>query len=104
MRNRCLLLLMLIGAVVSANDAIAKEIQGKCSMGRDYWLYVPDTIDPEKTYTLVVGVHGARGRGKGAAGHANWVDKHDVIVLGPSYVNDQGAFQYLGGANRQADD
>ena len=98
MRPHSLLLLVLLWiALLAPSNAFSKEIQGKDGMGRDYWLYVPDTIDPDKTYTLVVGVHGARGKGKGAAGHAGWVNKHDVIVLGPSYVNDAGAFQYLGG-------
>lgn len=73
--------------------AQAKETQGKDAQGRDYWLYTPETIDPEKTYTLVVGVHGYRGKGKGAAGHAGWVNKHDVIVLGPTY--DSNGYQYL---------
>ena len=82
------LLLSLLPAAVAA-----KEIQGKDTMGRDYWLYVPDEIDPDKTYTLVVGVHGARGIGKGAAGHADWINHHDVIVLGPSYPHN--GFQYL---------
>lgn len=95
---RPLLRLVVLACVVFlVPPATAKEIQGKDAMGRDYWVYTPDTIDPDKTYTLVVGVHGARGKGKGAAGHAIWVNKHDVIVLGPSYVNEDGAFQYLGG-------
>jgi predicted esterase len=100
MRNH-LLFVATLCLFLFAGDAFAKEIQAKDGMGRDYWLYVPDTIDPEKTYTLVVGVHGARGKGKGAAGYAGWVNKHDVIVLGPSYVNDAGAFQYLGGKTDQ---
>ncbi|MEM9111027.1 MAG: hypothetical protein AAGC72_13485 [Planctomycetota bacterium] len=80
-------------AVQLVHTTAAKEIQGKCDMGRDYWLYLPDRIDPGKTYTLVVGAHGARGKGKGAAGHAGWVKDHDVIVLGPSYPHN--GFQYL---------
>ncbi|MFN3168613.1 MAG: hypothetical protein ACE37H_16255 [Phycisphaeraceae bacterium] len=76
-----------------ACDASAKEIQGKDAQGRDFWVYTPDEIDPDKTYTLVVGVHGYRGNGKGAAGYAKWVNQYDVIVLGASYNND--GYQYL---------
>lgn len=89
-------LIFLVGAtllVLLSCDAWAKEIQGKDDQGRDYWLYVPDTIDPDKTYTLVVGVHGYRGKGQGAAGMAGWVKQHDVIVLGPTY--DSEGYQYL---------
>lgn len=93
----CVVGLALICCGLLGQSAFAKEIQGKDAMGRDYWLYVPDEIDPDKTYTLFVGVHGAGGNGKGAAGHANWVNKHDVIVLGPSYRNSAGAYQYLQG-------
>jgi len=76
-----------------ACDASAKETQGKDAQGRDYWVYTPDRIDPEKTYTLVVGVHGYRGNGKGAGGYAKWVNQYDVVVLGASYKND--GYQYL---------
>jgi predicted esterase len=76
-----------------ACDASAKETQGKDAQDRDYWVYTPDRIDPEKTYTLVVGVHGYRGNGKGAGGYAKWVNQYDVIVLGASYKND--GYQYL---------
>ena len=94
---RCDLMVACLLSLIVSLGADAKEIQAKDGMGRDYWLYVPDKIDPEKTYTLVVGVHGANGIGKGAAGHAGWVNKYDVIVLGPSYRNSGGAFQYLQG-------
>lgn len=63
---------------------------------REYFLYTPAKVDPAKTYWLVVGVHGAKGNGKGAGGLANWADKHDCIVVGPSFPHDgyQGlAFQ-----------
>ena len=97
MNRSCFVIMAFLFALIVQSDVLAKEIQAKDAQGRDYWVYTPDTIDPDKTYTLVVGVHGARGNGKGAAGHAGWVNQHDVIVLGPSYVNDDGAFQYLGG-------
>jgi predicted esterase len=94
MRHRIVLNALLICVAMLLHEAaLAKEIAGKDAEGRDYWLYVPDEIDPDKTYTLVVGVHGYRGKGKGAAGYANWINRHDVIVLGPTYDSD--GYQYL---------
>ena len=91
-QTRCYICLVLLALFVS-QGALAKEIQAKDAEGRDYWLYVPERIDKNKTYTLVVGVHGYRGQGQGAAGMAGWVDKLDVIVLGPTY--DSNGYQYL---------
>lgn len=85
-------LALLCAGLVSVGVS-AKEIQGKDAKGRDYFVYTPDTIDPDKTYTLVVGVHGYRGKGKGAGGYAGWVNHHDVIVLGSTYDSD--GYQYL---------
>lgn len=90
-RTVCVLLFLCFS--VNAFDLSAGETQGKDSQGRDYWVYTPDKVDPEKTYTLVVGVHGYRGNGKGAGGMAGWANKQDVIVLGPSY--DSNGYQYL---------
>lgn len=51
-----------------------------------HFLYLPGVIDSARTYWVVVGVHGAGGRSKGANGMAGWVDKKDnVIVLGPKF-------------------
>ena len=74
-RNSLVVVVLAFLSLVSL-DAFGKETQGKDAQGRDYWLYTPDNIDPNKTYTLVVGVHGYRGKGKGAGGYAGWVDKH----------------------------
>jgi len=94
MRHRVMkCLIIAVSLAMLACDVSAKDIQRKDDSGRDYWVYTPDTIDSGKTYTLVVGVHGYRGKGNGAAGHAGWVNKHDVIVLGPSY--DSNGYQYL---------
>lgn len=87
------LIVTLCVVLLPSNKLFAKEIQGKDAMGRDYWVYTPDEIDPDKTYTLVVGVHGYRGKGKGAGGYASWVNKRDVIVLGCTYDSD--GYQYL---------
>lgn len=94
-RHNLLTLFALVCVSFVSLAAFGEEIQGKDAMGRDYWLYVPDEIDPNKTYTLVVGVHGAGGNGKGAAGYAGWVKQHDVIVLGASYRYEGGYYQYL---------
>lgn len=76
----------------------AKEEQRKCNMGRDYWLYTPDNIVTGKTYWLVVGVHGAKGNGKGAGGLAGWANEMDnVIVVGPSFPINGPYYQGLGG-------
>ena len=72
-------------------------------MKRDYWLYTPDKIDTKKKYWLVVGVHGYKGNGKGAAGLAGWVKKFDnVIVIGPSFPSTGPYYQILqGGTDKQ---
>lgn len=64
----------------------AEEKVIKDSQGMDCYVYLPDQIDPQKTYQLVVGVHGAGGQGKGAAGMASWAKRGDVIVIGPSFI------------------
>jgi hypothetical protein len=94
MRKAFLLLL----AVLVCPMLEAKEEQRKCNMGRDYWLYTPDNIVTGKIYWLVVGVHGAKGNGKGAGGLAGWVTEMDnVIVIGPSFPIAGPYFQGLGG-------
>lgn len=58
----------------------------KDSQGMDCHVYLPATIDPAKTYQLMVGVHGAgRSDGTGAAGLAKWAERGDVIVIGPAF-------------------
>lgn len=77
----------------------------KCPLGRDYFLYLPKQIDPDKTYWLVAGIHGFRGQGNGAGGYNKWAtQRDDVIVVGPSFpkggafthAEDQSAQQLLG--------
>jgi hypothetical protein len=46
----------------SAGEEVIKD-----SQGMDCFVYTPDPMDAAKIYQLVVGVHGARGNGKGAA-------------------------------------
>ena len=91
------LLIILIFSLIQ--PVVAKEEKRKCKMGRDYWLYTPDNLDKSKTYWLVVGVHGFRGKGAGAAGLANWINKlDDVIVIGPSFPSTGPYYQLLQGA------
>jgi predicted esterase len=65
--------------------AFAAESVIKDKQDMDCHVYTPDNIDPAKIYQLVVGVHGAGGKGGGAAGMANWAKRGDVIVIGPSF-------------------
>ncbi len=80
------LLLFCTLAVVCLGFTHAAEKVIKDSQGMDCYVYLPDEIDPQKTYQLVVGVHGAGGGGKGAAGMASWAKRDDVIVIGPSFI------------------
>jgi predicted esterase len=66
----------------SAGETVIKDVEGM-----DCFVYTPDPIVPETTYQLVVGVHGANGRGNGAAGMQSWAKRGDVIVIGPSFVS-----------------
>lgn len=92
--------LVAVCVIFAATGAFAKEIQAKDAQGRDYWLYTPDRIEKDKTYWLVIGVHGYRGNGKNAAGHADWAERYGCIVVGPSY--DSNGYQYLqAGADEQ---
>lgn len=67
-------------ASASPVETIIKDAQGM-----DCFVYKPDPIVPGKTYQLVVGVHGANGKGNGAAGMKDWAKRGDVIVIGPSF-------------------
>jgi len=72
-------------AVLFCASAFAAESVIKDKQDMDCHVYTPDVIDPAMTYQLVVGVHGAKGKGGGAAGMANWATRGDVIVIGPSF-------------------
>jgi poly(3-hydroxybutyrate) depolymerase len=84
---RKLALAILCCAPVFAGETVIKDKQDM-----DCFVYTPDPIDPAKTYQLMVGVHGARGNGKNAAGLKNWAERGDVIVIGPSF-DTNGGFQ-----------
>jgi predicted esterase len=77
----CLLMLL-------SPSAFAAETALMNRGGLTNWLYTP-TAQPDaaKTYWLVLGVHGAGGNGKGAAGASGWAKEFDdVVVLGPSFA------------------
>lgn len=65
--------------------AFSAESVIKDKQDMDCHVYTPDPADPAKTYQLVVGVHGAGGKGNGAAGMKDWANRGDVIVIGPSF-------------------
>ncbi|QTN32684.1 hypothetical protein HZ994_10190 [Akkermansiaceae bacterium] len=72
------------------------------SQGMDCYVYTPDPVDLAKTYQFVVGVHGARGNGKGAAGTAGWAARGDVIVIGPSFdTKNENPFQNGNGVHAE---
>lgn len=80
--------LLLLSALTIAYLGLAYGAEKviKDSQGMDCFVYLPDQVNPDKSYQLVVGVHGAGGNGKGAAGMASWAKRGDVIVIGPSFI------------------
>lgn len=62
-------------SVICCAHAFAAENIIKDSQDMECFVYTPDVIDPAVTYQLVVGVHGAGGKGGGAAGMKNWANR-----------------------------
>lgn len=85
-----------IAFIFALSSAFAGETVIKDSQGMDCFVYTPDSIDPGKTYQLVVGVHGAGGKGNGAANMKDWAKRGDVIVIGPSFES-KGESPYQNG-------
>lgn len=83
---------VLILSAIFCAPAFSAESVIKDKQDMDCYVYTPDVIDPAKTYQVMVGVHGARGNGKNAAGLKNWAERGDVIVIGPSF-DTKGGFQ-----------
>lgn len=80
------LLWALAGALVpSVHAAGVREESHTDAMHRAYFLYLPERIEPQRTYWLFVGVHGAHGNGKGACGMTEFVAVGNCIVAGPSF-------------------
>lgn len=78
---------IIIASAFAIPSAFAGETVIKDAEGMDCFVYTPDPIVPGTTYQLVVGVHGAGGKGNGAAGMKDWAKRGDVIVIGPSFVS-----------------
>ena len=71
---------MFLSVSAYAESKVIVDSQGmKCDV------YLPRQIDPQKTYQLLVGVHGAGGHRGGAAGLQKWAERGDVIVIGPAF-------------------
>jgi poly(3-hydroxybutyrate) depolymerase len=84
-------------ATASAGETVIKDAQGM-----DCFVYTPDPVDPNTIYQLVVGVHGAGGKGNGAAGMKDWAKRGDVIVIGPSFVsNGENPYQNGNGVHAE---
>lgn len=96
------LLVFLLLFSLQSPRALAGETVIKDSQGMDCYVYTPDPLVEGKTYQLIVGVHGARGNGKGAGGMAGWANRGDVIVIGPSFdTKSENPFQNGNGAHAE---
>lgn len=78
-------LLISVKMIRAADHSQDNEARRVDAMGREYFLYLPEHLDPDKIYWLVVGIHGAKQNGKGAGGYADWAGREDCIVVGPSF-------------------
>ena len=77
---------------------VSAEEKRQCKMDRDYYLYLPNKLDKDKKYWLVVGVHGYKGNGQKAAGLYSYSKEFDnVIVVGPTFPSQGPYYQDLGG-------
>jgi len=95
MKQRLVVLAVLcLVSFLCGGAAAAEEVKRTCLMGREYYLYLPDNVNTADRYWLVVGVHGQGGNGQGAAGIADWINKGNVIVVGPSFPNPD--YEWLG--------
>ncbi len=74
------IILLLAAAVCPGGEEVIVDDEGM-----ECHVYTPAEIDPGRTYQLLVGVHGAGGKGNGAAGLKGWAERGDVIVIGPSF-------------------
>lgn len=96
------ILAILVVTAMPFGRILAGENVIKDSQGMDCFVYTPDPIVPGTTYQLVVGVHGAGGKGNGAAGMKDWAKRGDVIVIGPSFVT-KGDRPYQNGDGAHAE-
>ncbi|MBX9627897.1 MAG: PDZ domain-containing protein [Gemmataceae bacterium] len=64
------------------------------ALGREYWLYVPDSYDPSISHGLIVWFHPAGQGGKDGEGMAaafkEFCESHHFILMGPKSANPEG--------------
>ena len=64
------------------------------ALGREYWVYVPDNYDPNKSYGLIVWLHAAGQGGKDGENMAKTFrdvcEDHNFILMGPKSGNNDG--------------
>lgn len=81
-------ILILLGSACSLVSAVVQPM--KDPLGRDYYLYLPEKIDPARTYWLVCYVHGSGGPnayGKpNIPGLLDFVARGDCIGVAPSFA------------------
>jgi hypothetical protein len=72
------------GSALDCNSQIIEK--KKCPMNRDYFLYLPKTLDPNRTYWLVSYVHGAYGFGRDdIRSLKHFVELGNCIGVAPSF-------------------
>jgi pimeloyl-ACP methyl ester carboxylesterase len=91
--STCLIpVLMLFGLLSLSRVMAVQVIKETGSYGRDYYLFLPDKIDPGRTYWLVVEVGGFQGatvgtRANEKSGVSRWVSRGNCIGISPSFPN-----------------
>ena len=91
MRSLLIMALCVLTGASEAGGAEADRRTLKDNPEQEYYVFTPRKIDPEKTYWLVVGVHGLGGSGHNAMGWKDFAEKADCIVVGPTF---KGPFQF----------
>ena len=84
----------LLSLIMVAGEAAGAEADRRTLKGhpeQEYYVFTPHEINPEKTYWLVLGVHGLGGTGHNALGWKQFARKADCIVVGPTF---KGRFQF----------
>ena len=87
--RRCKSLLALVIFLICLPSARATQVSRQIdSLGREYYVFIPDKIDPAMTYWLVVEVHGYGGGGSAQSGVRGWVEHENCIGVAPSFPNE----------------
>ena len=88
---RWFLMLLILNGTISHLFATVQKMN--CPMNRDYYLYLPGKIDPNRTYWLVCYVHGSNGHAQSdVASLQDFVARGDCIGVAPSFAK---GFQLL---------